>query len=141
MKANTLNRLDSLGSLLSTLCAIHCLCLPLLAGLLPALGLTILAIRDAERGACGAMLLLAAACVWNGCRVHRRWSLLALLGAGAALVTCAQWTAPPGCCAAERENWTEAVVMFVGGSLIAASHWLNLRWRRCICHTCAHAAN
>jgi hypothetical protein len=115
-------------------------CSPLLVGLLPALGLTILADRDAERWACGTMLLLATACVWHGCRVHRRWSLLALLGAGVALVTFAQWTVPPDCCAAERENWTEAAVMFAGGSLIAASHWLNRRWRRCACHPCADAA-
>ncbi len=138
MKFGTLNRLDALGSVLSGPCAIHCLCMPVLVGVLPSLGLTLFVDRGAERVACAVMLVIAAACVWNGCRVHRRWSLLALLGVGTALVAFAQSIAPPDCCVAERGSWTEAAVMFTGGAMVASSHWLNLRFRRCAC--CAPTA-
>ena len=82
------------------------------------------------------MVLLAAACVWSGCRIHRRWGLLVLLGAGAAVVLCTQFAGPPE----EKEtqtDWHEAIAMAIGGSLIAASHLLNLKLRaRCHCTQC-----
>src|SRR5882672_922928 len=90
-----LNRADRLGSMLSSLCAVHCLCMPVLFTLLPVTGLSFLASHTFEHVACITMILLAAACVWAGCRVHRRWSLLFLLGAGATLVIYIQFAVPP----------------------------------------------
>jgi hypothetical protein len=131
-----LNRADKIGSVLSSLCAVHCLCLPMLIGLLPMLGLTFLAGHTFERTACVTMILLAAACIWAGCRVHRQWGLFILLIAGAALVLHTQFAGTPEEKEA-RTDWNEAAVMVVGGSLIAASHLLNLRLRaRCHCAQC-----
>lgn len=131
-----LNRADKIGSVLSSLCAVHCMCMPVLIGLLPVLGLSFLAGHTFEQAACVTMTLLAAACLWAGCRVHRRWGLFALLGAGAALVAYIQFAGAPE----ENEtqtNWREAAVMAVGGALIAASHLLNLKLRaRCGCGQC-----
>ena len=135
-------RLDVAGSVLSSLCAIHCLAMPFVAGLLPLLGLGFLGSRGFERGACVVMMALASACLVAGCRRHRRWWLLGLLGAGAALTLGTQFLfAPAACvktCCTERVNWSEALVMFTGGGLIAASHLLNLRFRRA-CTCCAEA--
>ena len=131
-----LNHADRIGSLLSTLCAVHCMCMPVLISLLPVIGLSFLTGHKFERVACVTMVLLAAACVWSGCRFHRRWGLLVLLCAGAAVVLYAQFAGPPQ----EKEtqaDWHEAIAMAIGGSLIAASHLLNLKLRaRCHCARC-----
>ncbi len=133
-------RLDVAGSVLSSLCAIHCLAMPFVAGLLPVLGLGFVGGRGFERGACVAMLSLAALCLLQGCRQHGRWWLLGLMVVGATLTLGTQFLfAPTSCaktCCTERVNWSEALVMFTGGGLIAASHLLNLRFRRA-CACCA----
>ena len=90
-----LNRADRIGSVLSSLCAVHCLCLPILISLLPVIGLSFLGSHKFEHVACVTMVLLAAACVWSGCRIHRRWGLLVLLCAGAAVVLYTQFAGPP----------------------------------------------
>ena len=141
--ATRLAHLDFVGSALSTLCAIHCLAMPFVAGLLPVLGLNFLGDRAFERAACVAMMALAALCLAWGCRVHRRWWLFGLLGSGAALTLGTQFVLPPETCAksccAGAVNWTQALVMFTGGGAIAAAHLLNLRFRRA-CRCCAEAS-
>jgi len=134
-----LNRADKIGSVLSSLCAVHCMCMPVLIGLLPVIGLSFLGSHRFEHIACVTMILLAAACIWSGCRVHRRWGLLVLLCAGATVVLYTQFGGPPE----EKEtrtDWHEAIAMFVGGALIAASHLINLKLRaRCHCAPCQGA--
>ena len=131
-----LNRSDKIGSVLSSLCAVHCLCMPVLIGMLPVLGLSFLAGHTFERAMCITMTLLAAACLWAGCRVHRQWGLFILLIAGAALVLRTQFAGSPEETGA-LTDWNEAAVMVVGGLLIAASHLLNLKLRtRCGCAQC-----
>lgn len=133
-----LNRADALGSVLSSLCAVHCMCMPVLIGLLPLLGLSFLAGHTFEHVASITMILFAAACIWSGCLVHRRWGLLCLLSVGAALVLYIQFAGPPE--NEEKKEWKEAAVMAVGGSLIAVSHLLNRRLRaRCHCADCNQA--
>jgi hypothetical protein len=135
--ATILNHLDACGSMLSSLCAVHCLCLPLVASLLPALGLAVLANRSVERGLDATMVLFAAACLWLGCRVHRRWGLFGLLGAGVLLVGYVQLGASDRS-TAPALNWMNDALMTIGGLLIAASHFLNRRLRtRCACTLCA----
>lgn len=134
-----LNRADKIGSVLSSLCAVHCMCMPVLIGLLPMIGLSFLGSHRFEHIACVTMILLAAACIWSGCRIHRRWGLLVLLCAGAAVVLYTQFAGPPE----EKEtraDWHEAIAMFVGGALIATSHLINLKLRaRCHCTQCQEA--
>jgi len=131
-----LNRADKIGSILSSLCAVHCLCMPVLIGVLPVLGLSFLGSHRFEQAASVSMIVLATACVWSGCRVHRRWGLLALFGAGAVVVVYIQFGGAPEE-VETQPNWREAAVMTIGGSLIAASHVLNLKLRRrCGCRQC-----
>ena len=135
-RGTLLNRADRIGSVLSSLCAVHCMCMPVLIGLLPVIGLSFLGSHKFEHIACVTMVLLAAACVWSGCRIHRKRGLLCLLGAGTALVLYIQFAGPPD----ENEtrtDWHEAIAMFVGGALIATSHLINLKLRaRCRCAQC-----
>jgi hypothetical protein len=131
-----LDRLDHVGSLLSSLCAVHCLCMPLLLGALPALGLAVQSNRTFERSTSAALVLFATGCVWSGCRVHRQWGLFALLAPGAGLIAWVQ-SAAPDCCAAAAFSWPNAMLMTFGGGLIAGSHRLNRHLRaRCECRTC-----
>jgi MerC mercury resistance protein len=131
-----LNRADKIGSVLSSLCAVHCMCMPVLIGLLPMIGLSFLGSQRFEHIACVTMVLLAAACIWSGCRIHRRWGLLVLLCAGVAMVLYIQFIGPPEE-KGTRTDWHEAMAMVIGGSLIAVSHLLNLRLRaRCHCAQC-----
>ena len=114
------------------------MCMPVLIGLLPAIGLSFLASNKFEHIACATMILLAAACLWFGCRIHRRWGVLVLLAAGAALVLYTQFSGP----SEQKEtqtDWHEAAAMAIGGFLIAVSHWINLRLRRrCGCQECCN---
>jgi hypothetical protein len=99
------------------------------------LGLTFLAHHTFERAASGTMIVFAAACLWSGCRFHRRWGLFGLLGAGAVLVLYLQFAGS----SEEREHtdWIEAALMGIGGALIAISHVLNRRLRvHCHCLQC-----
>lgn len=140
---NWLHRLDVTGSALSTLCAIHCMAMPLIAATLPLLGLTLLGSRGWEQFTCAAMVALAAFCLWQGCRRHKRWWLLLVLagGAGTVLGTQFLWAddGNDACCAA-RLDWAEAAFMFAGGLAIATAHGLNLHYRRkCHCRLCPGA--
>jgi MerC mercury resistance protein len=132
--AARLNSLDRIGAAASTLCAVHCLLMPLLLAALPALGVTFLANRAVERAVAAALVLFATGCVWRGCRIHGRWTLFALLAPGA--VTCTHAiSAAPDCCAADAFSWPNALMMTLGGGMVAGSHWFNRRLRaRCACH-------
>lgn len=138
---NWLHRLDVTGSALSTLCAIHCLAMPLVAAALPLWGLSLLGSRGWEQFTSSAMVALAAFCLWQGCRRHGRWWLLVVLGLGATVVLGTQffWTEADcreACCAV-RTDWTEAAFMVTGGLGIATAHVLNLHYRRkCHCRFC-----
>ncbi len=137
-----LHRLDLAGSVLSTLCAIHCLAMPLVAVALPLWGLAILGTREWERATSTAMVALAAVCLWQGCRRHGRWWLLALLAGGASVVLGTQffWANDrfTDACCAISPNWNEAAFMGAGGLTIAIAHGLNLYYRRnCGCRICS----
>jgi hypothetical protein len=140
--AGWLARLDIAGSVLSTLCAIHCLVMPLIAVALPLWGFAILGSREWEQVTSIAMVVLATVCLWQGCRRHGRWWLFAILAGGAAVVLCIQflWPVAAECaeiCCTVRTDRTEAVWMFGGGLTIATAHLLNLHYgRKCHCRLC-----
>lgn len=134
-KRGRLDRFDKIGSFFSSACAVHCLCMPVLLGLLPALGASFIANPTVERSVAVTMIVFALACVWSGCRYHRQWGLLALLGAGSVLILFAQFGETGG------SEWFEAGLMVIGGSIIASSHIFNRKLRaRCHCIQCEPAA-
>lgn len=120
---------DRLGFFASSVCAVHCMCLPWLLLVMPFLASTWLADRELERGFVIASIFLAVACTIGGCRVHGRWWLLGLLGAGALALLGAHATAPPACCS-QHLSWPHALGAACGGGLLAATHFFNLRLQR-----------
>ena len=120
---------DRLGFVASSLCAVHCVCMPWLLLIMPFLAGSWLVDRELERGFVVASVLLAAICTTCGCRVHRKWWLMGLLGLGAATLFGAHATAPPACCS-EHLSWPNAIGAACGGALLAVTHFLNLRLQR-----------
>ncbi|MBE7178002.1 MAG: MerC domain-containing protein [Mucilaginibacter polytrichastri] len=110
----------------STACAIHCALLPLVFTLLPILGLGFLAAPWFENG----MLAFA---VLTGCvslltayfRHHRRSVPLWILLAGFAFLLAGRTSG---------EGMYEAILVSLGGFMIAGAHFLNWRLMR----NCSH---
>ncbi len=120
---------DRLGFVASALCAVHCLLLPWLLLALPFLSGTLLADRGFERWFVGGSIFVAAACTLGGCRAHGKWWLLGLVTMGAVVLLLVHATAPPFCCAREL-SWSHALGATFGGSLLAGTHFFNLRFAR-----------
>ncbi len=120
---------DRLGMVASSLCAIHCICLPWLLVAMPFLAGTLVADPTAERIFVIGSVLLATLC---GIGVFRKlgtwWPLILVFLGGATLLT-VHATAPPACCAREL-GWTQAIGSGFGGGFLAASHFVGIRLRR-----------
>jgi hypothetical protein len=113
--------LDRAGQLMAGACAIHCLIVPLTIGVLPVVGLELIADRRVER------LLVAlaigigtAALVPSFLRTHRRALPIAAFGCGAALLVAAQTLAADGTALGR-------VLTLAGAVTIAAAHTVNIR--------------
>jgi MerC mercury resistance protein len=126
---------DSLGSGAALVCAIHCAALPFVLAVLPALGLGILASSGFEYGYVAFASVLALSSLWQGYRRHRVYRALAFLVPGLLAV----WSGVV--VPALHENVVRhAVVMTLGGTLIAVAHLINLRLTHGHVHDagCAH---
>lgn len=118
---STLRRADRLGFAASFLCAVHCAMLPVLLALLPAFGLNLGGWIDLDQGFVVFATLLGATTLTLGWRRHRAFHAWALLVPGLALVWAGAFTH------LHDHTLTHAVVMTVGGLLLAAAHLVNLR--------------
>lgn len=112
---------DRFGATASFICAVHCALLPLVIAALPAIGLGFLANHRYERGFIAFASVLAVTTFILGYRRHRRfrafWFLLPgilLLAAGIVVDF-------------EANAMTHAVLVAIGGTLVAVSHVTNLR--------------
>jgi hypothetical protein len=125
------DHLDRIGAAASLACAVHCATMPLLAGLLPLVGMSFLASERAE-------WLLASLSLGIGglslapsyARKHRQWRPLLIFTFGASLIIVVRLLAEEG-------SRLEAPVMALGAMLIACAHLINRRLcRRCAaCHS------
>lgn len=111
-------KLDNIGMTASTLCAIHCAAVPVFFTSLPLLGLGFLANPWVE----WTMILFALVIgVWSiGSAYHqyrKSWPLI-VLGAGFALIIGGH---------VFIHNWVEAVIVPIGGLMIATAHYLNYK--------------
>jgi MerC mercury resistance protein len=117
-------RVDRLGVALSLACAAHCMAVPLLTTVLPAVGIGWLLGGSAEALLVAASLVLASGSLCWGVRVHGRWGVLLPLGAALALIVTGRLlVAEP----------YELLLVVPGAMLLTASHLLN----RHLCRTCA----
>jgi hypothetical protein len=112
---------DRFGATASFLCAVHCAALPLVLAALPALGLSFLADHRFERAFIAFASVLALTTLVIGFRRHQRFS--------------AFWFLAPGICflvagiIVDFDNGSilHAVLVAIGGTLVACAHLTNLR--------------
>jgi len=125
---------DRFGATASFLCAIHCAALPLVIAALPALGLGFLADHRFERTFIAFASVLALTTLITGYRRHQRFSAFWFLGPGLLLLLAGM--------VIDHEDGASlhAVLVAVGGTLVALAHLTNLRLSHGHVHSaaCSH---
>jgi hypothetical protein len=119
---------DRLGVIASSACAVHCTLLPLLAAAAPILGLA--ALFDGRVEWTLVMTTALVGLVGHGRayrRNHRHVAPGLIFVLGFSLVLLGRLAVQP--------SWLEPFALGLGGALVAASHYANLRLCRC-CSTC-----
>lgn len=116
--------LDASGASMSTLCAVHWVLTPMMATLLPVIGLGILADERTEFALLALSASLGIVGLGLGYRVHRSRRAVVALATGLGLLALGR----------VAEGWEAEGIglpMIVGGGLVvASSHLLNRRLRR-----------
>jgi MFS family permease len=125
---------DRFGATASFLCALHCAALPLIIAALPALGISFLASHLFERVFITFASLLALASLAFGYRRHRRLRAFGFLGPGIALLIAGIVID------LHNQPMLHAVLVSLGGSLVAIAHLANLRLGHVHVHdaSCSH---
>ncbi len=122
------SRIDKVGAGMSFACAVHCLLMPFVLGVLPLLGLGFLADHTAELVfVCISVALALASLCW-GYRTHGNVNVFVILFLSAALIA-------TGLLVVHEEHHLYFVVS--GALGITASHLLNHR----LCKTCTSCAS
>ena len=122
--------LDRIGFCMSSICAVHCICLPFLIIAMPFLAATWIANREVEMVFAICSVLFALGCSVFSCRLHKKYwlPLIALLG-GIILIG-AHFTAPDICCSKDL-SWPHFLGTALGGGLLASTHFINLSISKC----------
>jgi hypothetical protein len=121
---------DWVGQILSALCIVHCVALPLVLGLLPAAMAEVLHGEAVHRGLLVFVVCTAGAAFWPGFRLHRRVSVLALAGVGLGLLGTGAFLFPEG--RGGLFAAAETGLTLGGGVLLAFAHLRN----RVLCRSC-----
>lgn len=120
-------RLDQVGMIASSLCALHCLLMPLAVGLLPLFGLGFLADEQTEWALIGMALFVGLCSLIPGFWFHhRKLQPLIVFAFGVGLILLVRLlleNLPP----------LELLGVVMGGGLLAAAHAMNLRYCRLCC--------
>ncbi len=119
--------LDKAGVAASWVCAVHCLALPFLVGVLPLVGLSFLLEEATERVFIGISVIIAVLGLLPAYfREHGKLRSIFLAAAGIGLITLTHFLF--------EENLTAKIVFLIAGAgLISAAHLLNRR----LCRECA----
>ncbi|MFB1015695.1 MAG: hypothetical protein ACI9C0_000836 [Alteromonadaceae bacterium] len=115
--------LDRLGITATSLCALHCILLPILLPALPLLGLSFLADHSWEHVFLIFTAMLGSVALFSGFkRYHRKMYPFYLLFVGVAIY----WIKH------DFSEEYEAYFIIIGASLIVAAHYINLK----LCNSC-----
>jgi uncharacterized membrane protein YwaF len=140
------NLLDKTGFVVSSACAVHCICMPLLAAFLPALLAAWFGSHAFGVWMLGITATIASWAIYKGFRAHNRCWPIGFLGTGLGLlcvsefflhhfhvspIMAAHFHMTPA--TLWRMNYVHYTVSFAGGMLVAISHVLNLIFHR-TCH-------
>lgn len=114
------SKLDNVGMTASILCAVHCAIVPFLITSLPLLGLGFLANPWVEWSMIIFALLIGVYAIGSSyLKIHRQLLPVILLAIGFLIIIAGHLFIT---------NWHEAVVVPIGGLLIAAAHFFNFRY-------------
>lgn len=124
--------IDRIGVLTSSFCAVHCLLMPLLIGVLPLMSLNVFMSYEFEWFMIGIAGVIGSMGVTTGYRVHTRFSAVILFAFGIfILVTNRVYASTTGapCCdihsVPEESNYFPVMLSVIGGGLVASSHIVN----------------
>lgn len=117
----TLHKADRVGFAASFLCAIHCALWPWLLALAPAFGLEVGGWIDLDQAFVVFASLLGVSTLTLGWRRHRAFHAWALLVPGLVLVWAGAFSP------LHNHSMIHAVIMTLGGLLLALAHLVNLR--------------
>ena len=112
---------DRIGMWASLLCALHCALVPVVLALLPALGLGAIDLVDVDQAFVVFATLLGVVTMTLGYRKHRALGAWTLLIIGLGLVWANTFTS------LHDHSILHAVMMTIGGLLIALAHFVNFR--------------
>jgi len=118
---SSLSRADRFGFAASFLCAVHCALLPIALALLPSFGLEAGGWIDIDQAFVVFATLLGATTLSFGYRRHRAFRAWVLLLPGLGLVWIASFTP------LHVHTTGHALLMTLGGLMLAGAHFLNLR--------------
>lgn len=111
-------KLDKLGIWVSSLCAVHCLALPVVVPLLPLIGSTFFAQLWFERTILSISLVIGAVALLSGAlKYHGRFYPIGLLAMGGIIYWFKDIFGESG----------EPFTIATGALLIVAGHWINMR--------------
>lgn len=114
------SKIDNVGMTASVLCAVHCAAVPFLITSLPLLGLGFLANPWFEWGMIIFALLIGFYAIGSSYfRIHHKLLPLCLLILGFLIIIGGHLFI---------RSWREAIIVPVGGLLIAAAHFFNFRY-------------
>lgn len=114
---------DRLGVCVSAACAVHCLALPVMLAITPAISSIVIIGHRVEAVLAVAAVALALACLCGGFRIHRKKRLILSFAAAAAFIVSGQIFAT---------GWLETALVVLGGLGLIGSHFLN----RSLCKSC-----
>lgn len=119
--------LDRFGAFLGFACAVHCISVPLLIGVLPAMGLGFLADHAFDLAIVVIATIAAFFAARSGWRAHHDRRVMAGFGVAVALLFLGL--------AVGEESMAGRVPSILGGFTLAVTHIANLRLSK---HACAH---
>ena len=122
--------LDRLGFCMSALCAVHCICLPILIVIMPFLAGSWIANRELEMVFAIFSVLFAVSCSMFSLRLHKKYWIPVIAFFGGTILLGAHYTAPEICCS-EDLSWPHFMGTALGGSLLASTHFINLSITKC----------
>jgi hypothetical protein len=117
---------DIAGAAASGICLIHCLATPLLISLFPGMIPYLPGDAGFHRMLAGGIVLVGALAFIPGYRLHRRRSLLAMIGAGMSLVLVVAWQS------GKLDVAHELLLSVPGSLMLIGAHLLN----RTFCRQC-----
>jgi hypothetical protein len=132
-RAELRHHADIAGAAASGICLIHCLLTPLLISLFPGLIPYLPGDAGFHRMLAVGIVLLGALAFIPGYRLHRRRSLLVMIGAGMSLVLMVAWQS------GKLGVVSELLLSIPGSLMLIGAHLLNRTFCR-QCRQCEHSA-